>query len=862
MTRFARALLCVAGLLAPGLATGDGEDGGSTEAADLVIHAGRIHTVSGDTVMDGVIIVRAGKIVGVGPAGELGDLPAGTRVMEFPGQTIVPGLVASATTLGGESRDTRRSLAPDSLVSDSFDFFGDYRRLLEGGVTTLGVSSRSTRLLSGRGLVVKSAGHGDDVQKRVLRHRGGFLVTLGDLSKRPPSVYEPPVDASPDRPFEVLEIQPPVTRSGALTELRKIVKRAVDYRERLVAAQREKSPLPELDAGLIALQDLLQKRDYLHVRVDRANDIARILDLGSTLGLPLVLEGARGAYRLSGLLAEAGVPVIVRGTFAPGRLPAEDLTRAAISAEARDGLAALLAGAGVRVAIASPDDDSLPYLLHQALRAIAHGMDAAAALRAVTLTPAGILGVADRVGSIEVGKDADLLVLDGDPLEGDGRPVAVFIDGELVHPVQEKLDSDKDITVIRCNRVLTVTRGEIPGGIIVVRDGKIVAVGSGELLDLYRGAKKVIDAREETVLPGLIDAGSQLGVHLDTIVSSASASTSVGSGVRISRRSRASSGGGSATYRVVNAIDPADPQFEAVLLSGVTTVILAPAERGRIAGQLTAMKLAGGTRDEAIIRDPVGLLFTSVNDSTLSKAKKYHDAWTAHEKKEAEKKKVEKEAEKKGKERDFAAQKAGEEKKSAGNKKPALPKLPDSNEIYDALRPLLDGKLVAVVRTDSEAVLRSVLAGLTDKYGVKTVVYGLPEISDAMAEEIRRRRVGVLLGPRPLRRKEHREIVHLPRQLATRRIPFGFRSMAGSGSRQLRLQVSHAVREGWDENDALRAMTIDPARFFGLDDRIGSIEKGKDADLVFVRGQPFSLTGVVTRVMVDGTMHLRMEARN
>jgi imidazolonepropionase-like amidohydrolase len=113
--------------------------------------------------------------------------------------------------------------------------------------------------------------------------------------------------------------------------------------------------------------------------------------------------------------------------------------------------------------------------------------------------------------------------------------------------------------------------------------------------------------------------------------------------------------------------------------------------------------------------------------------------------------------------------------------------------------------------------------------------------------------VGGLLSV-PLVVKEGSRQVHVPRQAAAVGLRFAFRSGAATGARQLVPQITLAVHDGWSVREALAAMTIIPARIFGLDEQVGSIEEGKDADLVFLSGKPFALTTRVQRVMVEGTM--------
>ena len=202
------------------------------------------------------------------------------------------------------------------------------------------------------------------------------------------------------------------------------------------------------------------------------------------------------------------------------------------------------------------------------------------------------------------------------------------------------------------------------------------------------------------------------------------------------------------------------------------------------------------------------------------------------------------------------------EKKVPPAKKKVPPKKPERNEEYDVLRLLFKGELLAVIQVSSDEKLKSVLAEITDKYLIKTIVYGMDEFSRDSLLELQKRNVGILLGTHLYWKKSKYKTIHTPRTLTASRVRLAFGSSAGSGSRDLPIQVAYAVRQGWEEEEALRAMTLYPAQLFGLDDRIGSIEPGKDADLVFLNGNPFSMTSTVKRVMVDGEVVFERGLKN
>jgi len=810
-------VLLLPGRWAPGAESLPAESPAEKSPPALAIRASRIYT-PGEVIEGGTILISGGKISAVGR-----DLaiPPGVEVLNLPGRSVIPGLIDSHTTLAEGGQDSRRSISPEILALDGWDFFADRRPLLAGGVTAVYVSTGENRLVSGRGLVVKTGGHGNDVLRRVLRRAGGLRVALGEYSKNPPAIYNPPVPPSADRPFRPVDVQLPTSRAGEFMALRSLLRRGREYLRALTAWRHGTGKRPEPDPGAESLLEVLAGRDCLRVRVDRAHDIQRILALAGEMRVPLVLEGAREGYRIPELIARAGARVIFRGEVRPGQLEEEDITRPTIAGEYRRGTAALLVHAGIPLAIDSPSDRDVAGLLLGAAGAVREGLSPEDALRAITLTAAEILGVETRVGRIAPGMDADLVVLAGERIFGGEpgsppRPEAVYIDGELVYTPGPG-EVPRGSIVIRCGRILTARR-EIAGGIIVVKDGKILHVGPGTGAGLPEWAR-VIDASDEVVIPGLIDAGGRAGVHADVLTPTLADEM---------RPRPATGGGGRATYRLADAIDPGNPAIRTLLRSGLTSLVLTPDAVGSsVAGQITVMKLSGEKREKVILKDPAGLLFARIRTNDLKQAREYHDRWSKYEE---------------------------EAKKARG--KDSKPKPPDRDENLEPFRLLYQKKAVAVAVARSRGEIPSLLEELINKQGFSATVYAPPDLDAASLEEVRKRGGSLILQGAGLiiQRPPGKGILNLPALAAQSGVRFAIRSGAASGARQLPLDVANAVREGWSSREALRAMTLYPARIFGIDDRIGSIEKGKDADLVFLTGDPFSFSSRVRRVMVDGEL--------
>lgn len=794
-----------------------------------VLRAGSVYTGSGGLLHDVTLVVRDGKIEAIGRDV---DAPADLPVLDYSAQTLLPGLVAFNLPLAGSNPEPR-SLAPEILALDAYDLYARHDDLLRGGVTTAGVSTGSSRLLSGRGLVVKTGAIEGEETTRIVRAAGGFEVHLGEISKRPPSIYEPPVLASPDDPFRVLPIQPPVTRAGALHALDHLLGQARAYDE----ARRRPETSVDFEPGLEALRDLVQGRDYLKVEADRAIDLLALIRLARKHQVKIVFEGAREAYRVEEVLREDGIPVILPGSFLPGSLSGDDLRQTTLTGTPRDGMGASLMGSGLRVGLKSPGSASL--LLYQAIDAVRLGVPVEQALRMITTIPAEVLGVSDRVGSLEVGKDADFVVFGDDPFASGGKPVATFVQGAMVFPRVK--DQPSDITLIRCGEVHPVSRAPIPGGVIVLKKGKIHAVGDASLLGAFPEAKQVIDATDQVVIPGMIDAGSQLGLHADRIYPGRT-------------RERPRAGGGRPGYRLLDALDPRDPDLDVVSRAGFTTVLLTPDPVGSFSGQISAVRLRGAGKEPEVIEDPVAFLMGSVSSRSLAAAQKYHQTWEKYEKdlEEYEKKKAASEKKSpsaaESPEKPEKKQPEKKEAKPAEKKEEPKPPVPPvRNNELEVLRPVFQGKLPVVIHARAESNLKGIFTGFTDKIKTSVTIGGLTQLSSQGLDELRRRKIGLLLSPEAIASG-----AMFPRELDRVGFPHAFASGSATGVKDLPFHLSYAVREGLTVAAALRAVTLFPAQFFGLEKKVGSIEPGKDADLVFLSGRPFAVTTRVTGVMVKG----------
>jgi imidazolonepropionase-like amidohydrolase len=378
----------------------------------LAIVGGRVIPVAGAPLEDGVVLVNDGRIEAVGRDVRV---PDGAERVDAAGKVVLPGLVDAHTHLGVHEeaegwagQDTNEMTDPVTPQIRALDAINPadlgFADAMAGGVLTVNVNPGSGNPIGGQAAAVRSAGR--TVDDMVLRAPSGLKSALGENPKR---VYG-------DRK------QLPSTRLGTAAVIRDALVKARNYLDKL---DRGDDPPPERDLRWEALGLVLSGDIPWRQHCHRADDIATALRLADEFGYRLVIDHGTEAVPLADRLAERGVPVLI-GPLLTSRSKVE-LRNRSLTNPGR------LAAAGVELGIIT-DHPVVPiHLLHvQAALAVREGLDPAAALRAVTLTPARVLGLDDRLGSLEPGKHATLCVWSGDPLDARSRVEAAWIEGRQV----------------------------------------------------------------------------------------------------------------------------------------------------------------------------------------------------------------------------------------------------------------------------------------------------------------------------------------------------------------------------------------------------------------------------------------------
>jgi imidazolonepropionase-like amidohydrolase len=389
------------------------------QPAVLALVGARVVPIEADPVPDGVVLIRDGRIEALGPADQV-PVPDDAEVVDAAGGWVLPGLVDAHVHLGvweeGEGwagQDTNEMTDPVMAAARAIDAINPrevgFDDALMGGITTVNVNPGSGNPIGGQAVALKT--YGRLVDEMVLRNPSGVKAALGENPKR---VYGD-------------QKKTPSTRLGVALVLRKAFAAARSYQARVAAAEGKPVDTDLVSEVLVkVLEGEIPWRQHCH----RADDIATALRLAEEFGYRLVLDHGTESYLLADLLADKQVPVLY-GPLIVSRSKVEVRDRSLRAP-------GILDRAGVEVSIIT-DHPVVPieYLITQASLAVREGMDRDAALRAVTINPARVLGVQDRVGSLAVGKDADVVLWSGDPLDLQSRVLRTWIDGVEVYTWDE-----------------------------------------------------------------------------------------------------------------------------------------------------------------------------------------------------------------------------------------------------------------------------------------------------------------------------------------------------------------------------------------------------------------------------------------
>ncbi|MBZ0153105.1 MAG: amidohydrolase family protein [Planctomycetes bacterium] len=402
-------------LLSPGFVSG-----GSLLAQDTptVYRGARILPGGSRPIENGVLIVAGGKILAVGQAAL--PNPDGATVVDCSGKTITPGLIDAAFRPGTSPNDLNEQseeVTPSVRVLDTLDpEDAALVRARDSGVTTVHVMPGTRNVIGGLGCVVKTAGK-----------EPAAMLVKADASLRIVLGAEPSLGNRAIRGGDVDSIyyRRPTTRMGVVWAVRNAF---YDAKAALQQSQGV-APTPP-NPGLAVLQQVLQGQLTAVTTARSEQDLRTALRLAGEFGYQTVIDEAQDAYMVADELAAAKVAVMLGAPSAASIAG----TGAADSADPRFATVRVLAQKGVPFVVTTGTNQLALELVREAMFAVRNGLSATQALDAVTIEPAKLLGIADRVGSLTAGRDADFVIWSRDPLDPAAVAESVHIDGHTVTP--------------------------------------------------------------------------------------------------------------------------------------------------------------------------------------------------------------------------------------------------------------------------------------------------------------------------------------------------------------------------------------------------------------------------------------------
>lgn len=802
------------------------------ESPPTLIRNATIMTAAGEELSETDLLIQGGRITAIGRAL---SAPTAAVIVDGTGRFVTPGLIDAHSHIGvspvpevpGSSNNNEAGITtPQVWIEHSIWPQGPgFARVLAGGVTALQLLPGSGDLIEGRGVVVKPVPSRTAQQMIFPGAPHSVKLACGENPRNEDGF--------------------PRTKMGNVAGYRSAFIHAAQYRAEWDAwLEAREGEAPSRDLGLETLAEVLRGNILVQWHCYTADEMATNLEVAREFGFQVrSFHHAVEAYKIRDLLAQAGTSASMWSEHWGFKM------------EALDGIpenVGLVSAAGVRSVVHSDDDMRSQYLNHEAAKSMwaarRAGIPASRdeALRWVTANPAWVLGVDDRVGTLEVGKNADVVLWSGDPLSVYSVADRVWIDGALRwdqhdpdrQPISDfelgmylslpagmTAESDgsspqralaaspletqpaaSDPVAIVGGTVYPVSGPPIENGVVVMRDGRIQEVGPAGSVAIPGDARRV-DATGQIVTPGFFDVATQIGL---TEVQSLPATRDYSFGDDVNR----------ASFDASDGLNSRSMVIPIVRAEGITNAVAAPAG-GLISGQGVALQMAGPSRRNLIVRESVALYAnlgaaaaTSVGGSRGGVVLELRNILDAA--------------------RDAIV--AGD----AGDGDPVVA--------------ILRGELPLVVRASGASDIEMAL-DLQAEYGFPMVIDGGEE-AWMVASSLAARGVPVIvqaLENRPTQFDRLGTRFDGPALLEEAGVPVILTTRSSYDAGQLPHAAGNAVRYGMPWDAALRSVTLAPAEAFGLESAYGSLDPGKVANVVVWSDDPLEFSGYAERVFIRGT---------
>ncbi|HEX7283500.1 MAG TPA: amidohydrolase family protein [Vicinamibacterales bacterium] len=840
----------------------------------IAIRGGTILTVTRGTIQDGVIVLREGKIAAIGGPGT--EIPSGADVVDAKGRFVTPGIIDAHSHIAAESINeggtTVSSMTGIEDVLDPTDV--SIYRDLAGGLTVANVLHGSANPIGGKNQVIKLR-WGKNARSLIFEGAPpGIKFALGENPKDMRQFGQ----TGPRRY--------PVTRPGVEFVIRDAFSRARAYQrewqdyERARKSGQEVS-MPRRDLQLEPLVEILEGKRLVHSHTYRADETLMLIRLAEEMGFKIatfqhVLEG----YKVADEMAKHGVGGSTFSDWWAYKVEAED---------AIPHNAAIMHKRGVLVSINSDSAEHARRLNTEAAKSMHWGgLTEDEVLAFVTINPAKQLKIDSRVGSLEVGKDADVVIWNKHPLSTYAIVDRVYIDGEQYY---DRLAEERRLTEAQKEKgTLAAAEGRqpaTPGPQKAQTPQTPQEPKSSELRQANAGQPGPQDVADVPGLGGVVQTAasgpvtaitnariypiSSAPIDKGTIVIRGNRIESIGANVAVPAGAQVIDAKGGEVYPgfidartslglnepgprgfedttemlEINASVKAQVAYQSdsdaipvARVNGITSAAVVPTG-GLIGGQIAVMNLDGWTWEEATLQPVAGVSFQFPPlmrggfGGSPDANRKYDDL---------------------KKERDAKVQRVEDvlARARAYAKIPAADRGTDWN--LAAMVPIVERRQPLFVSANSEADIREAVA-FADRNNVRIVITGGLE-SPLVAPLLKEKNIPVILGSvltLPAREDAHHAATYKAAgELAQAGITFAFATGGAANNRLLPYEAAISVAWGLDRNRALKAMTLDAATILGVADRIGSLEAGKVANLFIANGDPMEMKTQFTHIFING----------
>lgn len=376
-----------------------------------------IYPIEGAPILKGTLVIHKGKITAIGDAST--PIPAGAKLTDLAGKVVLPGFVDTHSHLGGpDGGDNSAALNPDTRALDAVNPSSDgFKKALAGGITTINIMPGSGLLMSGQTIYVKMR-EAKKIEDLLITNEKGLY---GGLKM-----------ANGTNPMRS-SLGMPGTRAKSAAMVRDLFIKAQAYKAKIDKAGKDSSKLPERDLRMEPLVEVLTGKRIVHFHTHKANDVLTAIRLSQEFGFKPVLHHVSEGWKIADAIAKAGLGSSIIVIDAPGG------KMEAMEYSSTNGAALEKAGA----AVALHTDDGITdsrLILRGAAIMVREGMSRQKALEALTIAGARMLDLGSRVGSLKPGKDADLVILSGDPFSVYTKVEQTWVEGKKRYDITNPAD--------------------------------------------------------------------------------------------------------------------------------------------------------------------------------------------------------------------------------------------------------------------------------------------------------------------------------------------------------------------------------------------------------------------------------------